>query len=113
MLNQNPQVVMLTNVEKKSRLPKGFLTKNGEPTMNAVLAYYLYLSHGGTKKDETIRLDIVEKIRNAFNVDGDFSTMLHWGMYPECYHSKTSQGRAIAMRKALVIAEICFSQTVM
>lgn len=101
------------NSTTKKNLPKGFFTSNGKPTINAVMAYYIYLLNGGDVTPKAkIDEKIVEKIKQHFNWNHDtgFSVMLQWGIHPPCVNSETSQGRALAMKEALILAKILHSQ---
>jgi hypothetical protein len=91
---------------KKKTLPKGFLSRMGEPTTNAVHMYHVYLST--LPKGWNINKmhpESVQRVRKYFGVDYGFDAMIRWGIEHGCCNSKTSSGRHSSMSKALVLAQ--------
>ena len=91
---------------KRKSLPKGFLSKMGEPTMNAVDMYHIYLSTLPKGWDiNKMHRESVERVRGYFGVTYGFEAMIRWGIEHGCCNSKTSSGRHSSMSKALVLAK--------
>lgn len=96
---------------KKVSLPKGFLSTKGNPTLNSIEMFMVYLSNvpkgvpylvNGKTNDQGVR-----EVRKHFNWNHDsgFSTMIMWGLNECVSKSTTSEGRYRAMKTARVIAE--------
>lgn len=93
-------------VIKRKSLPKGFLSTNGKPTINAVIMFFIYWMN--TPKDWTgndVYQLAVEVVRSHFGVDYGFENMIRWGLVHGCCKSKTSSGRHNSMSQACVIAQ--------
>ena len=91
---------------KRKTLPKGFLSRMGEPTMNAVRMYHIYLSTIPKGWDiNKMNDEAVQRVRRYFGVEYGFEAMIRWGIEHGCCNSKTSSGRHSSMSKALVLAQ--------
>jgi hypothetical protein len=93
-------------MKKQKQLPKGFLSVNGKPTINAIMMFFIYLSYlpkDWNKKD--VNLDAVEIVRTHFGVDYGFENMIRWGINHGCCKSKTSSGRHNSMSQACIHAQ--------
>ena len=91
---------------KRKHLPKGFLSRKDNPTMNAVNMYVIYLTwlpKGWNVKK--LNKECVQKVRDHFKVDYGFGTMIQWGIQHSCCMSRTSSGRHTSMSKAYVLAQ--------
>jgi hypothetical protein len=91
---------------KTKLLPKGFLSITGNPTINAIMMFFIYLSFvpkGWNKKE--VYLPAVAYVRNHFNVDYGFENMIRWGIQHGCCKSKTSSGRHTSMSEAYFHAQ--------
>jgi len=90
----------------RTHLPKGFLSTNGNPTINSVVMYFIYLSHLPKGWDEKkVHLPSVERVRGHFGVKEGFEAMIGWGILHGCCKSKTSSGRHESMSRAFVLAQ--------
>ena len=93
-------------MKTKSHLPKGFLSTNGNPTINSIVMYFIYLSTIPTDWDESkIHFPSIETVRSHFGVSYGFENMIRWGIQHGCCKSKTSSGRHESMSKAYVLAQ--------
>lgn len=91
---------------KTKHLPKGFLSTNGNPTINSVVMYFIYLSNLPENWDvKKIHSPSVEKVRGHFGVKEGFEAMIGWGILHGCCKSKTSSGRHDSMSRAYVLAQ--------
>jgi hypothetical protein len=101
-------------VIKKPRLPRGFMTSNGEPTPHAVMCYYIFFVHGGKITDTKIPQETLRIIREYYGWEHDsgFEAILNWGLNYGCGKSTTSNLQYKAMNKALHLAEIMYKGTV-
>lgn len=91
---------------KSKMLPKGFLSVNGKPTINAIMMYFIYfwfVPKGWDNKK--VYLPAVGYVRNHFNVDYGFENMIRWGIDHNCCKSKTSSGRHNSMSQACTLAQ--------
>lgn len=86
----------------KKMLPKGFLTKNGKPTHNALMMYFIYLSNSpqGWNHEKSNSQHGLQKVREYFGVDYGFDCMIRWGILYGCSNSQTSDGRHFALSKS-------------
>ena len=85
----------------KEFFPKGFFSKKGKPTHNALMMFFVYLKH--TPKDwnnKSIYQPGLLMVRKFFGVDGGCECMLTWGILYGCRKSKTSNERHHAMSLA-------------
>ena len=92
--------------EMKKIITKGFITKNGNPTNNAINMYFVYLYH--LPKDwnmKKINQYGLQKVREFFGVDYGFDVMILWGINLGCAKSKTSKKRYECLSKALTLGE--------
>jgi len=81
--------------------PKGFWSKNGKPTQNALMMYFVYLTHlPESWKKKVVHKPSLEKTRQYFDVDYGIECMLTWGIQFGCKNSKTSDERHHAMSLA-------------
>jgi hypothetical protein len=88
--------------EKEPMLPKGFLSKKGKPTQNALMMYFVYLSNrtqNWNEKKGRCKF-AVQKVREYFGTDYGFECMITWGINFGCKNSETSDGRHHAMSLA-------------
>ena len=93
-------------MKKRRHLPKGFLSKNGDPTINSVVMYFVYLRNLPIGWDiKVVNIDSVQKVRSYFGVDYGFENMIRWGLLHGCCKSKTSSGRHNSMSKSLILAQ--------
>ena len=94
--------MILLETTKKERLPLGFLSKGGKPTMNAVEMFYVYFKNGGTPYDTKVNPLALLYVREHFNFheEGSFEMMILWGLNSKCLKSHTSKERALAMIQA-------------
>jgi len=93
-------------MKTKEHLPKGFLSTNGNPTINSIVMYFIYLTSIPTDWDHTkVHLPSVEIVRGHFGVSHGFENMIRWGIQHGCCKSKTSSGRHESMSKAYVLAQ--------
>lgn len=92
--------------QKKERLPLGFLSKGGYPTINAVNMFLTYFRNGGEVTDTRVNKFALEAVRNYFNFheEGSFEMMLLWGLSKACHKSETSRERNLAMTQAKHLA---------
>ena len=89
--------------EKKMIVPKGFLSQNNNPTQNALMMFFVYLSCLPMGWDiKNINEDSVNEVRRYFGWDFDtgFDVMIKWGISVSCAKSGTSKGRYVAMSKS-------------
>lgn len=93
-------------VETKQKLPLGFLSKGGYPTINAVNMFLTYFRNGGQVTDTKVNKIALHEVRNYFNFheDGSFEMMILWGLNKSCHKSETSRERNIAMTQAKHLA---------
>lgn len=93
---------LVQETEKEPMLPKGFLSKNGKPTHNALMMYFIYLVHRpqGWNEKRGRCVSAIQKVREHFGVDYGFECMITWGITFGCKNSKTSDGRHHAMSLA-------------
>lgn len=93
----------IVTVEGKKRLPRGFLSVGTNPTQNAIMMYFIYLSYLPSKECWCIK-DLnqlaLNEVRKYFDVDYGFGTMIMWGILIDCGMSRTSKKRHLAMSKA-------------
>ena len=87
-------------MNKREVLPKGFFTKNGEPTIRALTAYLVYYNNGGNVYDQEIKSEGLQAVKDYFKKPGGYEAMLKWGLYDSCLRTKTSYAQARAMRNA-------------
>ena len=94
--------MILLETTKKERLPFGFLSKGGKPTMNAVDMFFVYFKNGGTPYDVKVNPFALSRVRSHFNFheEGSFEMMILWGLNSKCLKSHTSKERALAMIQA-------------
>ena len=94
--------MILLETRKKGRLPFGFLSKSGKPTMNAVDMFFVYFKNGGTPYDTKVDPFALLCVRSHFNFHqkGSFEMMILWGLNSKCLKSHTSKERALAMIQA-------------
>jgi hypothetical protein len=86
---------------KKQTLPKGFLSSDKQPTLNAVSMFFVYLKHLPKGWDhKVLNMESVQKVREHFGVTYGFSAMIQWGISHDCSHSKTSNKRHESMSTA-------------
>lgn len=89
---------------KKPYLPKGFLSKNGKPTQNALMMFFIYLKNlpQGWDIMKGENSYAVNKVKDFFGWEHPtgFGTMIHWGVHFSCSKSTTSDERYMAMSKA-------------
>ncbi len=91
---------------KSKMLPKGFLSVNGKPTINAIMMYFIYFSFLPKDWDnKKVNLSVVNIVRNHFGVDYGFENMIRWGIDHNCCKSKTSSGRHNSMSQACTLAQ--------
>ena len=90
----------------KQRLPLGFLSKGGYPTINAVNMFLTYFRNGGNISDTKVNKNALEAVRDYFDFheDGSFEMMIYWGLNKNCHKSETSRERNIAMTQAKILA---------
>jgi hypothetical protein len=84
-------------------LPKGFLTKGGLPTQNALTMYLIYLQNLPEGWNiEKLNYFAVKKVRQHFkwNEKTGFDVMIIWGIQQSCRNSTTSCGRHYALKEA-------------
>jgi len=83
---------------KTQHLPKGFLSTNGNPTLNSIHMFFIYLWFIPSDWDKTkVYLPSVGKVREHFGVTYGFENMIRWGIQHGCCKSKTSSGRHDSM----------------
>jgi hypothetical protein len=96
----------MENIRKS--LPKGFLSKKGEPTIQSVNMYVVYLLNRPENWDE-VRMGInpngLKSVRKFFKTDFGFETMILWGIQFNCSKSSSSYGRHISMNKSYILAK--------
>jgi hypothetical protein len=94
--------MLVEQPNEKKMLPKGFLTRNGMPTQNALMMYFVYLSNSpqGWNHEKSICRSSLEKVRQYFGTDYGFECMIRWGVIYGCSNSETSDGRHFALSKA-------------
>ena len=92
--------------EQKQKLPLGFLSKGGYPTINAVNMFMVYLKNGGNICDTKVNQQGLNSVRDYFDFheEGSFEMMIHWGLNKGCHNSETSRERNIAMTQAKHLA---------
>lgn len=92
--------------EIKKRLPLGFLSKGGYPTINAVNMFLTYFENGGRITDTKVNQEALDAVRRYFGFyeDGSFEMMIYWGLNKNCHKSETSRERNIAMTQAKMLA---------
>ena len=100
------QLKLLLEVIKRKSLPKGFLSTNGNPTINAVMMFFIYWSYVPKDSNKNVvHLPTVEIVRRYFGVDYGFENMIRWGIQHGCCKSKTSSGRHSSMSQACTLAQ--------
>jgi hypothetical protein len=90
-------------MRKKDCLPKGFLSRKGNPTQNSLMMFFVYLSFLPAGWDHSkINDTSVDMVRKYFGWTKDcgFDVMIKWGISVACAKSKTSNKRYVAMSKA-------------
>jgi hypothetical protein len=90
----------------KKHLPKGFLSTRNEPTQNAIIMFFVYLTvlpKGWNIK--RLNMKAVQAVRKHFGFSYGFDVMIIWGILHVCGVSKTSSGRHSAMSKAYIFAQ--------
>ena len=91
---------------KTQHLPKGFLSTNGNPTINSIIMYFVYLWNLPKDWNEQIlNYEAVEKVRDHFGVSHGFGTMIRWGIQHSCCKSKTSSCRHSSMSQAYILSK--------
>ena len=89
--------------KKKKIIRQGFFTRNGKPTQNALLMYFVYLKNlpEGWSENE-INKDAVWAVKAFFgwSYETGFDVMIKWGIDVHCGRSQTSDGRHLAMSLA-------------
>jgi hypothetical protein len=91
---------------KQRQLPKGFLSTKGNPTINAVMMFFIYWSYVPSDwNKKSVNIPAVEIVRRMFGVDYGFENMIRWGIDHGCCKSKTSSGRHNSMSQACVHAQ--------
>jgi hypothetical protein len=84
-------------------ITKGFLSQRNNPTQNALMMFFVYLSclPIGWVESE-INEDAVNEVRRYFGWDFEtgFDVMIKWGISVSCAKSSTSKGRYVAMSKS-------------
>ena len=91
---------------KRKSLPKGFLSVDGKPTINAIMMFFIYFSFLPKDWDNNdVNPSAVKVVRNHFGVDYGFENMIRWGINHGCCKSKTSSGRHNSMSKACILAQ--------
>ncbi len=69
------------NKRKKQRLPKGFFVSNGQPTLNAVIMFFLYWTNVPADwNKEKLYMPAVEIIREYFGVYYGFDVVIVWAL---------------------------------
>jgi hypothetical protein len=98
--------IKMVMLESKQKLPLGFLSKGGYPTINAVNMFIVYLRNGGSIIDTKVNKEGLDAVRHHFNFfeEGSFEMMIHWGLNKSCHNSETSRERNIAMTQAKHLA---------
>lgn len=93
------------NINRQRQVPKGFLSTNGNPTINSIVMFFVYWNC--VPKDwnkNVIYLPAVDIVREYFKIDYGFENMIRWGINHGCCKSKTSSGRHNSMSKANVLS---------
>lgn len=81
-------------MSKKETVHKGFFSVKGNPTQNALLTYFIYLSNLPENwNHKKINEDALSIVRKYFGVDYGFRCMINWGIQYGCRKSKTSNRR--------------------
>lgn len=98
------------NVMENTRkiLPKGFLSKGGEPTIQSVNMFLIYLLNRPENWDENkmgVNPNGLKSVRNFFKVSYGFETMILWGITFKCSKSSSSYGRYLSMNKSYILAK--------
>jgi len=93
-------------IQEKQRLPLGFLSKGGYPTINAINMFMTYFRNGGSVTDTKVNQQGLQSVRNYFNFheEGSFEMMILWGLNKNCHKSETSRERNLAMTTAKHLA---------
>jgi hypothetical protein len=87
----------------KKSFPKGYWSRKGKPTQNALNMFFVYITNRPNDWDETKgkrHKDSLEKTRQYFGVDYGIECMLTWGIHFGCKNSETSDERYQAMALA-------------
>lgn len=86
----------------KKTFPKGFWSKKGKPTQNALNMFFVYLKYRPDDWNEKKgrHKESVKKVREFFGVDYGIECMLTWGIMFACKNSETSDERYHAMSLA-------------
>jgi len=90
------------NCNKKS-FPKGYWSRKGRPTQNALNMFFVYLTNRPTdwnEKKGKRHQGSLQKTREYFEVDYGIECMLTWGVTFGCKNSETSDERYQAMALA-------------
>ena len=86
----------------KKSFPKGYWSKKGRPTQNALNMFFVYLTNrpkDWNEKKGRHQLSL-QKTREYFEVDYGVECMLTWGINFGCKDSETSSERHQAMSLA-------------
>lgn len=90
----------------RRHLPKGFLSTRNEPTQNAIIMFFVYLSVLPIGWDiKKLNMKAVQFVQKHFGYSYGFGVMIMWGILHVCGVSKTSSGRHSAMSKAYIFAQ--------
>jgi hypothetical protein len=83
----------------KKSFPKGYWSKKGKPTQNALNMFFVYLSNRPNDWNERKgrHKEALQKTREYFEVDYGIECMLTWGINFGCKDSETSSERHHAM----------------
>ena len=87
---------------KNISFPKGYWSKKGKPTQNALIMFFVYLTHRPKDWNESKgrHKPSFQKVREFFGVDYGILCMLSWGICFGCKNSETSDERYQAMALA-------------
>jgi len=92
-------------MEKQKHLPKGFLSTNGNPTINSILMFFIYWTFVPSDWDKKkVFLPAIDVVRKHFGVDYGCENMIRWGIQHGCCKSKTSSGRHNSMSQASTLS---------
>jgi len=100
-------------MKKKNYVTSGFWTKNGNPTDNSLMAYFLLLKNVPKNWDVTkVHKPTMDFIHRALGIPHhkDSTTIIMWGIREACAVSKTSSQRHLAMSKSFNMAKSMIAQ---
>jgi hypothetical protein len=93
---------MKNEMDCNKSFPKGYWSKKGRPTQNALNMFFVYLTNRPTEWNEKKgrHKAALQTTREYFEVDYGIECMLTWGINFGCKNSETSDERYQAMALA-------------